>query len=299
MTRLSRVGIHGPPRMVPPIEAADAVRRSVTAGDGPVNPGNLVDLWPDLRVSKRRLDNSGYLLDYGSGADILVRSGDPHARQRFTLAHEIGHWLLNEAVPRVHEPGSARRPFEANVERWCDEFAAHLLMPVAAFDLLEDDEAMLRMVDSLPSVFGVSSTVCFRQFVAATRRDLLVTSTRSGRVAVRGFGGLRLSRELREEMVDAHADLTNHTKPGREVVRRTRHLVVVRRRGLGECLALRTGEDVAQRDPADVRQVHHPVEVDQVRPGPERVTKSRLRALEDEVSTVRLVDVELVEGLGY
>ena len=95
-----------------------------------------------IRVLRETLDTdvSGLLVTNRSGAVIVVNNSDSQARQRFTIAHEIGHYVLRhqfESGEHVHVdrgnyisqrgPRAAQgidpREIEAN---W---FAASLLMP--------------------------------------------------------------------------------------------------------------------------------------------------------------------------
>jgi Zn-dependent peptidase ImmA (M78 family) len=55
----------------------------------------------------------------------------PEGRKRFTLAHEIGHHLLSRGAKAdsrfcIFDAANTRRTM---MERACDRFAAHLLMP--------------------------------------------------------------------------------------------------------------------------------------------------------------------------
>lgn len=71
--------------------------------------------------------SSRSLLPWASGARVTDHL--PHhydARSRFTLAHEIGHVLL-EQHPRLAD--QARRLPQPDLERACDRLAAELLMP--------------------------------------------------------------------------------------------------------------------------------------------------------------------------
>jgi Zn-dependent peptidase ImmA (M78 family) len=88
-------------------------------------------------------DLSGFLLRKGGRAVIGVNSSHPVVRQRFTIAHEIGHFLLSkeEGVHldrgfdlRLRDPRSAprNRPSEAKANL----FAAELLMPA---EMVTDD----------------------------------------------------------------------------------------------------------------------------------------------------------------
>src|SRR5206468_6084969 len=91
-----------------------------------VDLDRVVALWPELRVCESNLDREGYLIDLGRlGAEILVKSDDVPTRRRFTIAHELGHWILR----RSEAPGFADAASHATLERWCDQFAAGLLMP--------------------------------------------------------------------------------------------------------------------------------------------------------------------------
>lgn len=64
---------------------------------------------------------------------IQIEAHEPFTRQRFTLAHEIGHWVLHpdgehfrDSVIHKLNHKDPRRPLE---EREADAFAAELLMP--------------------------------------------------------------------------------------------------------------------------------------------------------------------------
>lgn len=89
-----------------------------------------------ISVNYERLDNdvSGLMLVENSVAKIAVNESHHRNRQRFTLAHEIGHVLLHAKDDRVFvdrrffrnewsSTGELREEIEANA------FAAALLMP--------------------------------------------------------------------------------------------------------------------------------------------------------------------------
>ena len=65
----------------------------------PIDTTRLAGLWPGLRISYDDLERPGYLVDLGVlGAEIIVRAADSPVRQRFTVAHELGHWVLSREV---------------------------------------------------------------------------------------------------------------------------------------------------------------------------------------------------------
>lgn len=65
---------------------------------------------------------------------IVVRSHEPVTRQRFTIAHEIGHIKLHSFQDEVGCTG--RGAYEGDVETEANRFAAALLMP-AGYVFLE------------------------------------------------------------------------------------------------------------------------------------------------------------------
>lgn len=83
-------------------------------------------------------------------ADIWVRPGDPANRQRFTVAHELGHLLLHPYGQMYRDTTFSGSASEAEANR----FAADLLMPKGMM------QKYLRITGgNLPSmarIFGVS-----------------------------------------------------------------------------------------------------------------------------------------------
>lgn len=76
--------------------------------------------------------SSAVLMQRGEVLIALINERHAPVRRRFSLAHEIGHWLL-ERVPGTKElaPIAARGRTYDRVERVCNYFAASLLMPRA------------------------------------------------------------------------------------------------------------------------------------------------------------------------
>jgi hypothetical protein len=79
---------------------------------------------------------------------VLLRKFDSRARQRFSLAHEIGHICLGIVGDEARYMGeAAARGVRAPAERLCDYFAAAILMP---------REMVCRAVDETPNVEGLA-----------------------------------------------------------------------------------------------------------------------------------------------
>ena len=102
----------------------------------------LVAAHLDLRVLRQDLgpDISGLLIRSASGTQICVATKHAEVRRRFTIAHEIGHHVLNhqfEPGTHVHvDRGNyiSQRSVRASEgidpkEVEANQFAAHLLMP--------------------------------------------------------------------------------------------------------------------------------------------------------------------------
>ncbi|MGI8547459.1 MAG: ImmA/IrrE family metallo-endopeptidase [Gemmatimonadaceae bacterium] len=139
--------------------ASDLVRR---AGQGapPVDPRSVAQLLcPGLRIAEHDIDGAGYLFPlFPSGGEVLVRRSDPEWRQRFTIAHELGHWYLLHVAPEdLYE--SCDLGTRNAMERWCNAFAAALLMPDGWLlrDLSRAGPARFaEFVQFLPGRYGVS-----------------------------------------------------------------------------------------------------------------------------------------------
>ena len=88
-----------------------------------------------LAVEARELDVSGMLLP--AERRILVNASEPEPRQRFTIAHELGHWIC-QCLEGTARPVYCRAdeigvdPEAKALEREANIFAANLLMPEPA-----------------------------------------------------------------------------------------------------------------------------------------------------------------------
>ena len=103
---------------------------------------------------------SGLLYKKNDKHIILVNSNHPPVRQRFTIAHELGHYFLDHHSNLFIDKGNLYRndkSSEGNL-RWekdANKFAAELLMPEELMiDLveekkLEDDEDLVELAKEL------------------------------------------------------------------------------------------------------------------------------------------------------
>lgn len=132
----------------------------------PIDLNTIASKLDNVRIIDEDIDGPGYLLPLGRiGAEIIVRADDSVERKRFTIAHELGHWVLGitceHKTGRFQQPSGVRR--EA-VEKWCDLFAASLLMPRSALvDYFHgvDNSVFVMQLMNAPLTFRVSDEAMF------------------------------------------------------------------------------------------------------------------------------------------
>lgn len=99
----------------------------------------------------------GFALVDRYAAVVFVNGADSKAAQVFTLAHELAHLWLGETALSDLDPQSIRNNA---VERWCNQVAAEVLVPMAEFRQRFDQRADLRaQLRPLAEHFRVSTQV--------------------------------------------------------------------------------------------------------------------------------------------
>ena len=128
-----------------------------------------------------------------SGAILLARGSDPR-RRRFSIGHELGHFLIPTHVPREGEcfncsPADLRLADtrETNrhrrIEAEANRFAAQLLMPPARIrSQLRSRQPDLSEVVRLAKEFAVSKEAMARSYAEAHRETLAIVMVQNGRV---------------------------------------------------------------------------------------------------------------------
>ncbi|MFN0120868.1 MAG: ImmA/IrrE family metallo-endopeptidase [Blastocatellia bacterium] len=92
---------------------------------------------------------------------ITVRDRAPVERQRFSIAHEIGHWMHDYGTTALacHEASFAREWGEDNPEKRANRFARELLIPARMFrDMAQDRPLNFETVRYLAKTFQTSLT---------------------------------------------------------------------------------------------------------------------------------------------
>jgi len=110
-----------------------ACRRLLAASGQSTPPIRLQELLPHINARKveRDIATPGLLEVHGNTYVVVVRKGIHWRRQRFTIAHELGHILLLNALVQTPSLLVALRAPEhwAQTERLCNLAAAELLIP--------------------------------------------------------------------------------------------------------------------------------------------------------------------------
>lgn len=143
-----------------PEQDAIQLRRTVKGGTAPYDPVRIAKaLGMDVFVGGVPVDTAGMLVKrYGEDAAIYLNPDDSRNRQRFTCAHEIGHYVrrseFSEDWSAIDKRNYASSTGLDPEERYANQFAAALLMPA-------DDVRMLRKqgwsIAQLAAHFEVSS----------------------------------------------------------------------------------------------------------------------------------------------
>jgi Zn-dependent peptidase ImmA (M78 family) len=141
---------------------AEALRRMIQA----VEDAGILIMVSGIVGSNthRKLDPDefrGFALAHSHAPLIFVNGADSKSAQMFTIAHELAHLALGESA--LSDAEASVFPDE-QTERWCNQVAAEVLVPMAVFSQeLQPGEAVAAAVARLTRRFKVSSLVILRR----------------------------------------------------------------------------------------------------------------------------------------
>ncbi|API57995.1 hypothetical protein BSL82_00655 [Tardibacter chloracetimidivorans] len=131
-----------------------------------------------------------------SGA-ILVAKGRSDARRRYSIAHELGHFLIPAhrpsggasfecALSDLHLLDPKDRDRRKRVEAEANRFAAHLLMPPGEVRArMRQSDSSLESIVAMARAFGVSKEAMARSWVDSHREPVAIVLAHRGRIVRR------------------------------------------------------------------------------------------------------------------
>lgn len=129
---------------------------------------------------------------------VLVREADPPQRQRFTVAHEIGHFFLKQSEL------ASGRVSHSQEETLCDEFASKLLLPPREL------AAALRAIGEHPS--GSDILALCKHFGVGLQPMLIALNEHLGDDAPVFLAASYRGHKLRPDVMDFRVDASAHPK---------------------------------------------------------------------------------------
>ena len=124
-----------------------------------VNIEDVVNSFEDIQVVYESMDanQSGSLSNIDGKWIVCINKNHNNKRQRFTLAHELGHYILHKEKSVEFVDTTFFRSDEMDsIEYHANEFAARLLMPENTVRNLIEEER-IKNIGVLAEQFGVSS----------------------------------------------------------------------------------------------------------------------------------------------
>ena len=175
-------------------------------------PTNLEDIGLKVGVKEicyESFPGSGELYREKDGYRILCSSDQPPSRQRFTVAHELAHVILERTGKNAPRAGKS-------VERVCNMLAAECLMPTSVFEARLPATLTLSEVVRLARNFDTSITATAIR--CAQIRPLCIFGVTGDRVSW-GYGGIQSGsvRSLLDQVRDAVLSVMAGKQPTKEV----------------------------------------------------------------------------------
>jgi Zn-dependent peptidase ImmA (M78 family) len=139
---------------MPPHHAADLVLRKMNVSRPWVDVEGIAERLGVRLVRDAELESIGKVDSTLEPPTIWVNAADSWARQRFTVAHELGHLMLHP-LGHMYRDEAFSRPRNAT-EQQANDFSAALLMPLWMLEPIVTSSR--RSTAELASLFNVSQS---------------------------------------------------------------------------------------------------------------------------------------------
>ena len=129
------------------------------------------------RVRFRPLDGcEARIIGCNGSAIITVNESSPHRRQRFSIAHELGHWCHHCGKALICRAEDYRPRDALSPERVADSYAADLIMPRYLFQPVARTYPKLnfRTTNAIAGIFDTSLTATAIRLVEGDHSPALV-----------------------------------------------------------------------------------------------------------------------------
>lgn len=150
-----------PPSLAPAKESALSLLRQYNIAEPPISFARILS---GLGIGLLEIEFEWDMSSISGFLDIekrmiYINASDSFQRRMFTLAHEIGHFMLHQAILEL-EPWKYELVYRTQLVEWIPDvieqqancFAAHLLVPKAMLDKYYHQAS----VDQLTTIFWVS-----------------------------------------------------------------------------------------------------------------------------------------------
>lgn len=132
------------------------------------------------RVKYERLDHcEARIVGANDAAIITVNQKASAERQRFSICHEIGHWIYHRRQILLCQADEIERPSaeSTTLERVADRFASELLMPTYLFVPIAESfgRPSMHAVRRLSEVFNTSHTATAIRLVEMSQEPMILT----------------------------------------------------------------------------------------------------------------------------
>jgi Zn-dependent peptidase ImmA (M78 family) len=132
------------------------------------------------RIKYERLDHcEARIVGADDAAIITINQKASIERGRFSICHELGHWIYHRRQILLCEANEIERPSAEgnNLERVADRFASELLMPAYLFAPIAQSlgRPNMQVVRKLSEMFNTSQTATAIRLVETSREPMVLT----------------------------------------------------------------------------------------------------------------------------